>query len=552
MKKYRDNTIIEQIVMQDICSVQSNNSILPLSLIMCTGTDGTIGINYRDERGNQKCKLPWSHKEDIIFFRNITSTVAYNNQINIIVFGVKTAFSFPKSAINKFPTRKFVIVAEQNHGSTGNSILADLDNYYGPNNYHLITVDDSYDYANFVMNLENYAFDNNLHIHKIFIAGGLKIYNKMFNYCSEYYIGEINDIVTINNETIDVGNNFVVKFDTSLIAKYLTHVATIIDNTCEKIKYVMKKYIPDSHHPENKFLNLAKKILISGNFRDSERTGNGTISLFGETLSIDISDNYCPLMHTRTTPAKMIVGECLWYYSGSTDVDTLRKITDRKKTVWDGNTSREFLDAKGLNYPEGDIGPSYGFQMRHSGATYIDKNADYTNKGIDQISYVIDNIMNIPESRYHIVELWNPKDISTMALPPCLRGYQFYIRKQVITGNFNSHVENVDVLDCIGIQRSSDLFLAGYWNIYQVCYFIYYIIHELEKRGKKLHPGKITMMYGDQHIYNNAISQIREQISLAAKNKLVYYTVDNFDVSIGFTPAQKYEPLSKLTAKMNI
>jgi thymidylate synthase len=101
--------------------------------------------------------------------------------------------------------------------------------------------------------------------------------------------------------------------------------------------------------------------------------------------------------------------------------------------IWDGNGSREFLDKRGLSHREvGDLGPVYGFQWRHFGATYVDMHADYTGQGVDQLLDCIDKIKNNPEDRRIIMSAWNPADLDLMALPPCHMFCQFYVRMNFI------------------------------------------------------------------------------------------------------------------------
>jgi thymidylate synthase len=290
----------------------------------------------------------------------------------------------------------------------------------------------------------------------------------------------------------------------------------------------MIKYI--KNHPERSYLNLMQKILLQGSVRSNERTGTGTISLFGESLKIDLSDGYFPILHTRRMSTKLIQDEFNWYLSGSTDVKKLRAISGRDKTVWDANTTQEFIDMQNLaiKIKQDDLGASYGFQFKHFGATYIDCETDYTGQGIDQVEMVIKSIKENPEGRRHIVSLWNVDDLDKMTLPPCLRDYQFYVR-------------NGTYLDCKADQRSSDFFLAGFWNIHQVAYFTYHIA---KKTGYK--PGAITMNYGDIHIYQNQVDTCLKQIELG-KLELPYYQCDE-----DFNMVSSYNPISNLTAKMAV
>ena len=135
----------------------------------------------------------------------------------------------------------------------------------------------------------------------------------------------------------------------------------------------MYVYIGLYHHPEMKYLDLLSEVYHYGKVRDEERTKTGTRSLFYKTLSIDLLQGYFPIQDTRKTPAKTIWREVLWYLSGSTDVTELQA---NGIHIWDGNTSRAFLDANGLSHlEEWDIGATYGYQIRHCGSPYPGKRA---------------------------------------------------------------------------------------------------------------------------------------------------------------------------------
>lgn len=120
-----------------------------------------------------------------------------------------------------------------------------------------------------------------------------------------------------------------------------------------------------------------------------------------------------------------VAEELLWFISGCTNANVL---SEKKVGIWDANGSKEFLEKSGLGHREqGDLGPVYGFQWRHFGATYTDMHADYTGQGVDQLAQVIDTIKKNPDSRRIILSAWNPIDIPKMALPPCHTMCQFFV-----------------------------------------------------------------------------------------------------------------------------
>jgi thymidylate synthase len=132
-----------------------------------------------------------------------------------------------------------------------------------------------------------------------------------------------------------------------------------------------------------------------------------------------------PLLTTKKMGYKTILRELLWFIQGST---SNQKLQEKNVHIWDLNSTKEFLESRGLDYQEGDLGPVYGFQWRHSGAEYKDSSTDYSGKGIDQLKNVIDLIQNDPHSRRIIMNSWNPSDLDKMALPPCHMFCQFYVK----------------------------------------------------------------------------------------------------------------------------
>jgi thymidylate synthase len=239
------------------------------------------------------------------------------------------------------------------------------------------------------------------------------------------------------------------------------------------------------------YLELLKDVLENGTER-LDRTKVGTRSIFGAQMKFDLSKGY-PLITTKRIPWKMVIKELLWIVRGETDAKILQK---QGVHIWDGNTSREFLDGRGLkDYPEGDIGPLYGFQFRHWGAKYINCTTDYTNQGIDQISNLINEIKTNPSSRRLLISAWNVNDLDKMSLNPCHTLCQFYVDT------------NKGTLSCQLYQRSGDLFLGVPFNIASYSALVYMIAKICD-----LKPGTFIHTLGDAHIYNNHIEQVKEQI----------------------------------------
>jgi thymidylate synthase len=164
--------------------------------------------------------------------------------------------------------------------------------------------------------------------------------------------------------------------------------------------------------------------------------------------------------------------------------------------IWDGNGSKEFLNSLGFkDREEGDLGPVYGFQWRHWGATYEDKNTSYEGKGIDQVQILIDKIKNNPNDRRLIISGWNVSDLNLMALPPCHLLSQFYVD------------ENTKELSCQLYQRSADMFLGVPFNIASYATLTHLIAHFTGLKASSLH-----ITFGDAHVYNNHEHAVIKQL----------------------------------------
>lgn len=241
---------------------------------------------------------------------------------------------------------------------------------------------------------------------------------------------------------------------------------------------------------EEACMELLRNILVAGNEK-SDRTGTGTKSLFGRQLRFDLRNNTFPLMTTRRMFLRGIFAELMLFIRGQTNNQVLE---DQKISIWRGNTTREFLDSRGLQHmPVGDMGASYGFLFRHFGANYTDCLQDYTGKGVDQLMNVINTIKKNPNDRRMIISLWDPNNLNNCPLPPCLYNYQFYVHNKE--------------LYCMMTQRSSDFVVAGGWNIATGALLTYLIATVCG-----LKPAELIWNLGDVHIYNNLVEQTKTQL----------------------------------------
>ncbi|KAK9305641.1 hypothetical protein QLX08_003416 [Tetragonisca angustula] len=283
----------------------------------------------------------------------------------------------------------------------------------------------------------------------------------------------------------------------------------------------------EKEHEEYQYLNVIKKVIKEGTRKD-DRTGVGTLSIFGTQMRFTLRDNVFPLLTTKRVFWKGVLEELLWFIRGSTNA---KELTEKNVHIWDANSSRNFLDSSGfMDREEGDLGPVYGFQWRHFGAEYKDMHTDYSGQGIDQLEQVIDKIRHSPNDRRIIMTAWNPIDIPKMALPPCHCFVQFYV----------SNGE----LSCQLYQRSADMGLGVPFNIASYSLLTYMLAHITN-----LKPGEFVHTMGDCHVYLNHISALEEQIKRVPKSfpclKIVRnvenindFTADDFEL-IGYVPHTK-------------
>lgn len=218
------------------------------------------------------------------------------------------------------------------------------------------------------------------------------------------------------------------------------------------------------------YLNLMQGILDSG-ARKMDRTGTGTLSLFGAQLRFDLQQGF-PLLTTKKVHLKSIVHELLWFLKGDTNIAYLK---NHDVTIWD-----EWADENG------ELGPVYGYQWRSWPAP--------DGRHIDQISKVLKEIQRNPDSRRLIVSAWNVADIERMALAPCHAFFQFYVAD--------------GKLSCQLYQRSADFFLGVPFNIAS-----YSLLTLMVAQACGLKPGDFVHTFGDCHLYLNHLDQAREQLS---------------------------------------
>lgn len=247
------------------------------------------------------------------------------------------------------------------------------------------------------------------------------------------------------------------------------------------------------------YLGLMKKILEHGNVR-KDRTGTGTVGLFGEQLKFDLSDGF-PLLTTKRLYTRAIFIELVWFLQGRTDVQWLN---ERGVGIWDEWSTEEQCARFGRE--PGDLGPIYGHQWTNFGAQTADLMAaqrqlstGYRPNGVNQLARLVEGLIKNPWSRRHIVTAWNPMESNSVALPPCHTMFQCRVSE-------DKHGERT--LDLQLYQRSADYFLGVPFNIAS-----YAMLLTLLAKICGYKPGVFTHTFGDVHLYLNHIDQAQLQLT---------------------------------------
>ena len=268
---------------------------------------------------------------------------------------------------------------------------------------------------------------------------------------------------------------------------------------------------------ELNYLELCERILEKGIATD-DRTGVGTLSLFGEQLRFDLAAGF-PAVTTKKLMWRAVVAELIWFIEGSCDERRLAEIQFgtrdlAKKTIWSANATADYWIPRARF--DGDLGRVYGVQWRKWRSPYF--NGAYSYDETDQLVDLIKGLKTDPNSRRHIISAWNPGELHLMALPPCHAFVQFYLRD--------------NKLSCQMYQRSADVFLGVPFNIASYALFTHLVAREI---GAEV--GELILTFGDVHIYKNHVDAVEEQLTrkpydfpsldITNVNSLYSFTVDD-------------------------
>lgn len=452
------------------------------SVVTCVDKSWGIGKNN---------SIPWNSTHDLEWFKTLTKN-------NTVIMGRNTWNSLP---IKPLPNRVNIIVS--------NTI-----------------VQSDVTQAIVVRSLQD-ALCHPAILNSVFVIGGVNLYKEALEHdgCKRVYITYLSK-----------GYKCDVFFPYTHFkqGKFRLNDIKYRDPTMEILEYTFREnnMLKQTHRGEMQYLDYIEQIMVSGQER-GDRTGMGTRSLFGISMEYNLSGEF-PLLTTKRVYWKGVVEELLWFLRGSTDV---RELQSRQVRIWDGNSSREFLDSRNLtHYREGDIGPTYGHNFRYYGAEYETCETDYRGCGFDQVMDVLNKLRNNPTDRRMIINLWNPMTYDLVALPPCLFMYQFYVTNDPDT-------ERPRWLSCSIYQRSGDMGLGVPFNIASASLLTYILAYLSD-----LEPLRLYHTIGDAHVYLNHMEPLKEQLereplpfpkllidTTRPKTKVEDFTFEDFTL-VGYHP----------------
>jgi len=283
---------------------------------------------------------------------------------------------------------------------------------------------------------------------------------------------------------------------------------------------------------ETQYLQIIQDCIQNGSKRE-DRTGTGTLAVFGRSMRFSLQNGKFPLLTTKSVPFRVVAEELLFFIHSHTDNKLLKA---KNIHIWDGNSTKEYFEKTGINREEDDLGPIYGFQWRHYNAPYKTCHDSHTG-GIDQLSQVIHTLKTDPSSRRMIVLAWNPSQMGEMALPPCHCLFQFMVADGKLT--------------CIMYQRSGDVGLGVPFNIAS-----YALLTVMVARLTGLEPFEFVHFIGDTHVYLDHVEALKVQLEreprefprlrLAEKK---YETIEDFTIEDFII--EGYDPYPRIHMKMS-
>jgi len=442
---------------------------MPFSIILAT--DAQRGIAKQGT-------IPWHIPGDLQLFRYITSSVPTAGIRNAVIMGRRTWESIGSKPL---PGRFHVILSRTVPS--------------GPDAQYPTQVEWMSDLNDALLECEVAPS-----IHNTFVIGGQSIYEQAFqlNWATTYWTEvkgtfDCDQFITytkITPEKARLNSPDAADFD-----PHHPSIASVTHGSMYRVFQYVRHFLEAPTYPTIQ-LNQGEKVYLSlvESLRGQsecvgpmsrvrgDRTGVGTYSDFGNQLEFDLTKGF-PLLVSKRVPFRMVLRELLFFLSGSTDATSLAA---RGVPIWDDNTTRAFLDARGLpEYRVGDMGPMYGFQWRHAGATYRGCDVDYSGEGVDQIAAMEHLLKTDPQSRRILLSAHNVADLQKMVLHPCHSLFQLYVTNEgALCGKLT--------------QRSADIFLGVPFNIASYALLLHMFAHVAG-----VTVGKLILSFGDVHLYHS-------------------------------------------------
>jgi dihydrofolate reductase/thymidylate synthase len=457
----------------------------PFTLGIVVALSKNNGFGYKDPSKG----LPWPHlKKDMSKFFQITSTTPREGKINVIIMGKNTYVSIPAQHRPLKERLNFVVSSTLQQTDVDSSVQI----------FKTLTEAISGARANPIVDY-------------VFVIGGIRLCEEAMTLpeCSHLFITEIDKEFDADVFYPPIDNGSFVKVASSSYEEGGLAINDVVyERSAQPVGVIshadyvthLMKYDENESAFEYNYLKCVERVLRNGE-RCANRTGIDTISVFDENMQFEIKQlsdgSYrLPILTTKKIFLKGAVTELLWMLRGGTSAKWLQ---ERDVHIWDGNSTREYLDRIGLkDYAEGELGPVYGHQWVNWGSADW-RNKDIKTAGINQIRKLIEMIKTDPSSRRLVLSAWNVSDLDKMALPPCHIMYIFKV---------TDHDKPVKTLNCKLVLRSNDMFLGSPFNILNTS-----VLTILMSKACNMNPGKIAVSITDAHIYVNHLEMVKEQLS---------------------------------------
>jgi len=444
--------------------------MLSVEVIVAATRNRVMGVNGA---------LPWgmSLKQDLARFSQMTRG-------KVVLMGRKTWDSLPHKPL---PDRQHVVITSRpEHYSTLYSAHHDTTRFCTMSNF-----------ATTARELTG------LYKVHLFVIGGRQILSHFLHYAHRLHITWVDQLPESATETTllpPIPTHFgLSKYE---IPEQQDPSSSSSSSPSPPFEFLTYTHLDRDAYPptanEKVYLDLLRNILTYGTERP-DRTGTGYVGVVCSPAAFQhLRDDPHP-DDEADRPGRVRLRELLWFLRGSTDS---RELSRQGVRIWEGNSSRPFLDARGLvDLPEGDIGAGYGFQWRHFGAEYGTCEEDYAGRGVDQIEGVVRSLREDPFGRRHVVSAWNPAALSRTALPPCHVLFQFYVDSASSSSSRR--------LSCHLYQRSVDCFLGLPFNILSYAILTRIIAMRAGLDG----VNELIISTGDTHIYTDHLRQVQEQLT---------------------------------------